>query len=44
MNNNLNSLNSPRDCFIENISIKNFFKTLKEAQTEILIRERFENI
>ena len=38
-----NSYNEPdeRGCTLEEININDFFETEKEAQTEILIRERF---
>ena len=42
MENNLNEANRPSDCKIESIDVGEFFETLKEAQYEIIRKERFE--
>lgn len=42
MDNNFNEANRPSDCKIESVDVKDFYDTLKEAQIEILRRERFE--
>lgn len=43
MNNNLNSAVRPSDVKVENVNIKNFFETKRDAQFEIIRRERFES-
>jgi hypothetical protein len=42
MKNNFNVPTSPEDCLIENIDVKDFFATEKDAKIEILLRERFD--
>jgi hypothetical protein len=42
MKNNFNSPTGPKDCLIENVDVKNFFATEKDAKIEILLRERFD--
>ncbi len=42
MNNNQNEANQPSDCKIESVEPRDCFETLKEAQLEIIRRERFE--
>ena len=41
MNNNFNQATGVKDVMVESIDIKNFFATMKEAQMEIIRRERF---
>lgn len=42
MGNNLNAATSPKDCLIEGVDIKDCFGSVREAQLEIIIRERFD--
>jgi len=42
MHNNLNEANRVSDVSIESADIKDFFPNLKDAQMEIIRRERFE--
>jgi FKBP-type peptidyl-prolyl cis-trans isomerase 2 len=42
MHNNLNEANRPSDVKIENVRPQDCFGTVKEAQLEIMRRERFE--
>jgi len=41
MDNSLNNPTGPNDCLIESINVKDFFNTKREAQLELIIRERF---